>query len=157
MKVLLPVQGLDDGNLIIDFVSRYQWPKETQFEVLHVVGGMRTDEYAGHLDKAAREMVTNISNRLKFLLREAEIRAKVCSGATIHEITDEAMRWQASMIVMGYRICPAVEPSLARSVSRSVSIQAPCPVVTIRPEFVTAFENCDRTVETVDEQVAACR
>ncbi|MBX9691290.1 MAG: universal stress protein [Cyanobacteria bacterium] len=150
MKVLLPVCGLDDGNLIIDFVSRYQWPKETQFEVLHVVGGIGTNE-------SAREMVTNISNRLKFLLREAEIRAKVCSGAAIHEITDEALRWQASMIVMGYRIRPTVEPSLARSVSRSVSIQAPCPVVTIRPEFVTAFENCDRTVETVDERVPAYR
>lgn len=150
MKVLLPVCGLDDGNLIIDFVSRYQWPKETQFEVFHVVGDIGTNE-------SAREMVTNISNRLKFLLREAEIRAKVCSGVIIHEITDEALRWQASMIVMGYRIRPTVEPSLARSVSRSVSIQAPCPVVTIRPEFVTAFENCDRIVEPVDEPVAACR
>jgi len=134
MKVLLPVDGSDDAKLIVDFVSKYRWPSDTQFRVLHVVGSNDTDAAAAQAQQAAEELVAKTGLEVSALVPGARVGSEVRCGSAVFEIIEEAYHWKANMIVMGYRTRPAVKPYLLGTISTGVSTQASCSVIIIRPE-----------------------
>ncbi len=136
MKVLLPVDGMDDAKLIMDFVSKYHWSQQTQFKVLHVIGATNTEDELIAAEEAAGKLLKEICRQVELVLPESEVTSEVRSGSAVYEIVMEAFHWPANMIVMGYRTRDAAKPFLAGSVSSGVSTQASCSVAIIRPEVV---------------------
>jgi nucleotide-binding universal stress UspA family protein len=133
MKVLLPVYGVDDAHLIIDFVVNYRWPPATAFKVIHVLGTSDTDATAQIAEDAAKTLILSVLNKLKEHLTKSEFSSELVHGAAILEIVNAAGSWKADMIVMGYRTIPMKERLLSGSVSNGVVMQAPCSVAIIRP------------------------
>src|SRR5262249_43128463 len=117
MKVLLPIDGSDDAKLIMDFVSKYRWPSDTEFRVFHVVGSNDTDAAAAQAQQAAEALVETLAKEVGALVPNAKVGYRVQCGSAVFEIVNEAYNWKANMIVMGYRTRPAVKPYLLGTVS----------------------------------------
>jgi nucleotide-binding universal stress UspA family protein len=135
---MLPVFGADDAKLILDFVCNYHWPPHAQFKVIHVLGGSDTDTSFAISENDAKELVTRVANRLETFVPDTQVGSEVVYGAAIYEILTAASTWKSDMIVMGYRSRLTVESSMMASVSKAVSVQAPCSVVIIRPPELPA-------------------
>src|SRR6516164_1837430 len=134
MKILLPIDGLDDSKLIMDFVLKYQWPGQVEFRVLHVVGSNDGEAQAKNAEQEAHVLVDQVGKRLKSLISSAKVTAEVRFGSATCEIVDAAIGWGAQMIVMGYRTRPNVKPFFTGSVANGVATVAPCSVAIIRPD-----------------------
>lgn len=134
MKILLPMDGPDDAELILNFVLKYQWPKEVEFKILHVVGSSKNDAEAKRSEEKGRLLVNQVTKRLQTMVKSAAISQEVRFGAAIYEIVDAAMSWDSQMIVMGYRTRAQAKPFLTGSVANGVASVAPCSVAIIRPE-----------------------
>lgn len=134
MKILLPVDGLDDAKLILDFVSKYRWPSAVQFKLLHVVGSNKAESQARKAENQAHILVEQLAKRLKSKIKSAKITVEVRFGSAIYEIVDAAISWNSQMIVMGYRTRPKIKPFFTGSVANGVATVAPCSVAIIRPE-----------------------
>ncbi len=132
MKILLPIYGTEDANLIVDFVSHYLWPPGAEFKVIHVLGSSATDQAALQAEDTANNLVSQVVQRLESL-SNAVFTAEICRGGAILEIVTMASKWHADMIVMGYRTIPTMERLISGSVSNGVVMQAPCSVAVIRP------------------------
>jgi len=158
MKVLLPVDGFDDAKLIMDFVSKYRWPPDTEFRVLHVVGSNDTDAAAAKAQEVAEELVAKIAKEVRALVQETQVSSEVRCGSAVFEIVDEAYHWKANMIVMGYRTRPAVKPYMLGTVSTGVSTQASCSVAIIRPqECESTAYYAGEVLEPAKDESAACQ
>ncbi len=136
MKVLLPVEGSLDAKFIIDFISNYRWLRGTQFRLLHVVSlpGKRSD--AKKAIRQSREMLGELTEKVLRFLPDTSVEDHLKTGSPVAEIVRQARDWEANMIVMGFRTRYTVQEQLAGSVSRGVSLQAPCSVVVIRPPII---------------------
>lgn len=156
MRVLLPVDGVDDTKLIMDFVSKHHWAQGTQFKVLHVIGATNTDDELAAAEQSANKLLKEVSEQIRVLLPQSEVTSEVRSGSAVLEIVTEAFHWPASMIVMGYRTRDAAKPFLAGSVSSGVSTQASCSVAIIRPE-VAKESNHDGSKLEVHDWMASSR
>jgi nucleotide-binding universal stress UspA family protein len=133
MKILLPVFGMADSQLIFDFVRNYHWPSQTVFKLLHVLGSSETDTAVLEAQKKATELLSEISHKLTVLVPESEVSWEIISGAPTYEIIELSLKWKADMIVMGYRTRSDIQGFMAGSVSKGVVMQAPCSVAIIRP------------------------
>jgi nucleotide-binding universal stress UspA family protein len=133
MRVLLPVSDNFDAKLIIDFVCNYRWLKGTEFNIFHVIGGSDNEEHEQTMEEDARQLVERVTKKLQAMVPYCRASSAVICGTPIYEILQRAQEWQANMIVMGYRAERIAHPFLAGSVSRAVTLQAPCSVAVIRP------------------------
>jgi nucleotide-binding universal stress UspA family protein len=133
MKVLLPIDSPADAQLVIGFVCKYQWPKNTEFKVLHILGTSQTDDAAQTAEAEAFSLLCQMTAKVEQELPLAKVVSEVKSGSPILEILSEATKWEAEMIVMGYRSRDNVNPYAMGSVSNGVAVQAPCSVAIIRP------------------------
>jgi nucleotide-binding universal stress UspA family protein len=136
MRILLPVDGAFDAKLIIDFVCNYRWLRGTEFKLLHVVGSSHNEDEVIEQVEKAEGMLDEIAQRITRYLADANVEQEVVTGMPVYEILQKARGWQANMIVMGYRAGISLNQHLAGSVSRGVTLQAPCSVVVIRPPAV---------------------
>jgi nucleotide-binding universal stress UspA family protein len=133
MKILLPIYSMADAPLIVDFVSKYQWPADSSFKVIHVLGKIDTEAEYLEAEADASNLLNDVIARLKLALPLAEMCAEVISGEPTYEIITTASKWKAAMIVLGYRVRTDIQGVLAGSVSKGVAMQAPCSVAIIRP------------------------
>jgi nucleotide-binding universal stress UspA family protein len=133
MKVLLPVSDRFDAKLIIDFVGNYRWLRGTEFHVLHIVGSVEDEGEAKTKDAQASELVEKVTSQLRKLMPNCQVTSAVISGMPIYHILERARTLPANMIVMGCRAERITHPFSAGSVSRAVTLQAPCSVTVIRP------------------------
>jgi nucleotide-binding universal stress UspA family protein len=131
MKVLLPVEGLFDAKFIIDFISNYRWLRGTQFKLLHVTA--ESDTGVTDAELAANAMLDGLIETIQRHLPDSVVEKEVIVGTPIYSIIQQSTDWEANMIVMGFRSGRSVHQYLAGSVSRGVTLQAPCSVVVIRP------------------------
>jgi len=133
MKVLLPVSDSYDSKLILDFAGNYRWLKGTEFRVIHVVGSCESDAEAKEATEKATQLVEAVATKTQAMLAECKVTSEIVIGMPVFEITQAAHDWKANMIVMGYRAERMLHPCIAGSVSRGVTLQAPCSVAVIRP------------------------
>jgi len=134
MKILLPVFGMADSKLIVDFVKNYHWPAQTVFKLVHVLGSSANEAAVLEAQKKAAELLSELSNQLTALVPESEVTSEIISGEPTYEIIELSLKWKADMIVMGYRTRSDIQGFLAGSVSKGVVMQAPCSVAIIRPQ-----------------------
>ena len=134
MKILLPIDGESDAQLVLDFVSKYQWPDKVEFKVLHVVGSCASEREAEEAEKQSDVLLDRFAHRLKSSFPSAEVRAEVRFGSAVYEIVESALEQHSKMIVMGYRTRENIKPFFTGSVANGVASVAPCSVAIIRPE-----------------------
>ena len=149
MKVLLPVDGSFDAKFIIDFISNYRWLRGTEFKVLHVLGESMQESEAQKESEQASELIDQLSGLIHRFVPDSTVEQEIVLGPPIYEIIELARQWGANMIVMGYRSRRSINQHLAGSVSRGVTLEAPCSVVVIRPpeERMKHIVSCCGTVE----------
>ncbi len=133
MRILLRVDGAVDAKFIIYFIWNSCWLRGTEFKLLHVVGSSINENEATKQVEKADGMLDEIAQRINRYLADAKVEREVVVGMPIYEILQIARDWHANMIVMGYRTGISVHQHLAGSVSRGVTLQAPCSGVVIRP------------------------
>ncbi len=134
MKILLPVFGLGDSKLIVDFVKNYHWPEQTVFKLVHVLGSSANEAAVLEAQKNATELLSQLSHQLTVIVPDSEVTSEIISGEPTYEIIELSLKWKADMIVMGYRTRSDIQGFLAGSVSKGVVMQAPCSVAIIRPQ-----------------------
>lgn len=133
MKVLLPVDGIFDAKFIIDFISNYRWLRGTQFKLLHVINVPAQRRDAKKIIRDSQDLLDGLIKKVERHLPESLVEREITAGHPIEEIIRQAQSWEANMIVMGYRTRHASQQQYAGSVSRGVTLSAPCSVVVIRP------------------------
>jgi nucleotide-binding universal stress UspA family protein len=146
MKVLLPIDGSNDADLILDFVSKYHWPDTVKFKVVNVVGPCETKSLAQQAEERAKQVVERVAHRVRMLVCQAPVQTEVRFGSAIYEILDSASSWRPNMIIMGYRTRPAIERCLMGSVATGVALQAPCSVTIIRPKVIESAESKEKAL-----------
>lgn len=134
MKILLPVYGIADSKLIVDFVKNYHWPAQTVFKLVHVLGSNADEAAVLEAQKNAKELLSQLSLQLTVIVPESELSIEILSGEPTYEIIELSLKWKSDMIVMGYRTRSDIQGFLAGSVSKGVVMQAPCSVAIIRPQ-----------------------
>jgi nucleotide-binding universal stress UspA family protein len=133
MKILIPVDGLDDAKLIVDFVANYHWPPGSQFKIVHVLGSSNTEGLAKTAEADSDQVLKQVVAKLRPFLNGHEITCELLRGGAILEIVNASSQWHSDMIVMGYRTRGIMERLISGSVSNAVVMQAPCSVAIIRP------------------------
>lgn len=134
MKILLPIDGDGDAELILDFVSKYQWPSNVEFNVLHVVGSNASENQAKEAEKQSRILLDRIADKLKSSSPSVKVTTEVRFGSAVYEIVESAVELHSQMIIMGYRTRENIKPFFTGSVANGVATVAPCSVAIIRPE-----------------------
>jgi nucleotide-binding universal stress UspA family protein len=150
MKVLLPVEGAFDAKFIIDFISNYRWLRGTQFKLLHIIAESDADETGAVA--ASNDMLDGLMKTIQRHLPESVLEKEVIPGTPIFSIIQQSTDWEANMIVMGFRSGLSIHQYLAGSVSRGVTLQAPCSVVVIRPPSKADTHRDTADVEPVRRQ-----
>ncbi len=131
MRVLLAIEGNEDGKLIADFAMNFCWPPGCKFGIVHVLASSKDDESAEAAYAEAEKLVENFQKLLMQYIPDANWTTMVLSGSPTLELVQLVSSWRADMIVLGYRNRLVMPPST--SVSRAVGLEVPCSVAIIRP------------------------
>lgn len=137
MQVLIAV---DDGifaEKIVDFVSRYTWPEQSKFLVLHVIMPFYR-EWSLPTDKARREasrIVAAAAELVRKAIPGADVEQRIEEGDVKSRILDTARLWTADVVVVGSHSRSKGEVGayyLLGSVATAVVFYAPCSVIVVR-------------------------
>jgi nucleotide-binding universal stress UspA family protein len=151
-KILVAVEDEHFAKEITDFVIHHEWPADVSFRVVHIVEepppiplpASYHELTEAYWDVGTR-LVRESSAKIKNAFPNASVLDQVIEGDPKEEIVRAAEVWGANMIVLGARGRHGFRRFLLGSVTRSVSVHAPCSVMIVRP-FAA--------VEKVDEQAA---
>jgi nucleotide-binding universal stress UspA family protein len=142
-RILLGVDGSDDAAAAVEVVRRWSILHGAQVRVLSVADAdpqwnpWLTGPALREAHLAAR---TNLHERHEALaketaagLRSAGIQAEdaVQDGSPSHRLVEEAVNWDADLVVVGHHGQGGLERLLVGSVARSVLYQAPCSVLVV--------------------------
>ena len=132
-RVLVATDGSRDADVAIATTVHFPWPAQTR---VRAVSARRTRaEYRrsillAALDRGAEQAVEGARRRLS--RRWPEVDTEVLDESPVDGILGEAERFQADVIVVGWRGHGAVRRLLMGSVSRGVVRGAKCPVLVVR-------------------------
>lgn len=134
-KTLIAVSDIESANLADACLARLKSDKdEAMFKVLHVIEPIEaisnwpSEQYRIE----ARELVNEMCVRLQNHFPGAKIESKVTEGYATESIIDEALSWDANLIVVGSHDRKGLVKLWEGSVSCEVVSHAPCSVMVIR-------------------------
>jgi nucleotide-binding universal stress UspA family protein len=145
VKILVPVEDQQFGDLIIDFINKSLWAPETFFRLMHVRNPTHLDQsaqiaYTEMLDKVAssesdkaRSLVSSFAQKIKSVHPKVEVLEDVVVGFPKDEIVKCAETWPAELVIMGSHGRNAIQRLFLGSVSLSVLGTGVCPVLIIPP------------------------
>lgn len=144
MKILLPVDGSEHSNVVVQEVLRRPWPAGTEVEIFSAAQPApeafdpRMATSAVHLEtlekalERARFYVDDAKTTLKHGAPTLTVTTKVAEGSAKDTIVREAEDWGANLIMMGSHGYGAALRFLLGSVSHAVALHAPCSVEIVR-------------------------
>ncbi len=141
MKVLITTDASPLGGAAVRAASKRHWPPGTHFRLVTVVSPMpvfattpETQIEAGKFFASARKSIERATaitaGNLK--RRGRKVSYVVREGAIADEITDEARRWGANLIMVGTHARKPISRFLLGSVAQRVALTAPCSVELVR-------------------------
>ena len=130
---LIATDGSAAAKAAVATAVRFPWPDGSR--AFGVVAKQVRPEYRrsillAALDRTADLVATNAARALSRRWPDAQMR--VVDASPVDAIVKEAMRFQADVIVMGWRGHGVVRRMLTGSVSRGVVRRAPCAVLVVR-------------------------
>jgi nucleotide-binding universal stress UspA family protein len=138
-RVLLPVQGNDDVDAAVHFLSKRPFRTQPEITVLSVLpfheplwpGGLEEgEEHRKEASLAVREFLAGIVQSL--VDQRYPATARPLMGKPTTTILEEAERGAFDLIVMGSRRRKGIKRLLLGSVSHSVVHRSRCPVLILR-------------------------
>lgn len=141
--ILIAVDESSAVPLIVDFVTKHQWSRETEFKILHVIAPIMMDHpmasyplFLESVEKDVRDYAEKLLARVKGAIQptlaDHKIETEVMYGLPAEIIVDEAKRLKAEMIVVGSHGRTGFTRFFLGSVSGAVVSHAPCNVMIIR-------------------------
>jgi len=144
MKVLIAVDGSECSSAAVDSVAARHWPEDPQFRVIMVVEPIYYEyalpgAYLPSLGEAQKEyyaycneLASSKQAQLKKAVGRAEVTTKVLEGLIADTIIDEAIDWDADLIVLGSHGRKGFQKFLLGSVAEKVATHAPCSVEIVK-------------------------
>lgn len=145
MKILVPIEDQQFGDLIIGFINKSLWAPETIFRLMHVRNPTHLDQstqiaYTEMLDKVAatesdkaKALVSGFAQKIKSVHPKVEVLEDVVVGFPKEEIVKCSETWPADLIVMGSHGRNAIQRLFLGSCSLSVLGTGVCPVLIVPP------------------------
>lgn len=139
-RVLIPIEDDLFAEAIEDILSKMVWSDFTIFRVVHVIEpqdkrmAWPIQEYR----KEAEALVSRLANKLREDFKGVLVEEVILEGYAADTIIDDAIIWEADLIVTGAHGRRGVRRFLLGSVANALAASAPCTVLVVRPEFVVA-------------------
>ncbi len=139
MNYLLTTDGSEDSKAAAVFLSCFDLGEGDCVDIVHVIsqpGGFgETYEHYDQLFRVQQELGEKILDETREYFKEtgATVATHLQQGYPYHEILEAAKENNAEIIVIGSRGLMGVESFLLGSVTRKVAINAPMPVLVVKP------------------------
>ncbi|CAN5575470.1 universal stress protein [soil metagenome] len=150
MKVLIAIDDSECSRLAIDAVLKRHWPEGAVFRVVHVVESIVLQygtiapqalelmvDAEQRLKKHGQEFVDVTREKLVSVFGAQSVSGCVLQGNVSSIIVDDAISWQADLIVIGSHGRVGAERMFLGSVAEKVVNRAPCSVDVVKLKAAT--------------------
>ncbi|MGO9613166.1 MAG: universal stress protein [Dissulfurispiraceae bacterium] len=139
MKILLPTDGSSSSETAARFLKRLNLSDSDEITILHVISDDpfqdREDYYNIKIKAISQLIAPKILNSAMNILQSipSKINKVLMHGYPDKCIVDKAVNLNADMIVMGPKRLKGIKSRIVGSVTKSVSIISPKPILVIKP------------------------
>lgn len=143
-KILMPVEDKRYGEAQAAFLSRHEFPEDTELTLMTVIKPLAVQDYgfavpAAYLEaiakedeRIARQLLSEIEATLKNNFPEMKIRKLMEMGSPSNEILRESKDGDYDWIVIGSHGRSGLDRFFLGSVSQAVTNHAHCSVTVVR-------------------------
>jgi len=136
MKIVFATDGSEHSEAAAQFLSRFHFSPHDEIIVLHVVSEIPyDDDYHAQIRHVIKKVAPKILHATQKLLKplRAQLRSLEEEGIPDTTVIQVAEDSGADLIVMGARGLKSIKSFLLGSVTRSVAINSPKPVLVTKP------------------------
>ena len=139
MKLLLPTDGSDYSEGAARFLAELALTRNDEVTVLHVISGVPfaddVESYYASLNEIKQDIAPKILDSTVNILKPlpAKVSMESMEGYPDKSIIEVAETSGADLVVMGARGLKGIKQLIVGSVTRSVAISSPKPVLVIKP------------------------
>jgi nucleotide-binding universal stress UspA family protein len=139
MKILLPTDGSEYSEAAAKFLKRLNLSSQDEIIVLHVISDDplqdNEDYYYSKIREIKQSVAPKILDSATNILKPlpTKIRTVLVNGYPDKSIVETAVSLNTDIIVMGQKRLKGIESHIVGSITKSVSITSPKPVLVIKP------------------------
>jgi nucleotide-binding universal stress UspA family protein len=139
MKILLPTDGSEYSETAAKFLKRLNLSENDEITILHVISEDpfqdKEDYYYARIKEIKKGIAPKILDSSMNILKSvpAKINTSLMNGYPDKCILDAAVNSNADIIVMGPKRLKGIKSRIIGSVTKSVSINSPKPVLVVKP------------------------
>ena len=139
MKILLPTDGSEYSETAAKFLKRLNLSENDEITILHVISEDpfqdKEDYYYARIKEIKQGIAPKILESSMNILKSvpAKINTSLMNGYPDKCILDAAINSNADIIVMGPKRLKDIKSRIIGSVTKSVSINSPKPVLVVKP------------------------
>src|SRR4030042_5743728 len=139
MKILLPTDGSEYSETAAQFLTRLNLSRNDEITILHVISDDpfqdKEDYYYARIKKIKQLIAPKILDSAVNILKStpAKINTELMNGYPDKCIVNAAVEANANIIIMGQKRIKGIRSRIVGSVTKSVSITSPKPVLVVKP------------------------
>jgi len=139
MKILLATDGSESAESAAKFLACLDFSENDQITVFHALNWVPflydKESYFGTLKEIKKEIAPRILNSAIRVLSQshAKLSTAIIDGAPEHTIVDTAIKGDMDIIVTGARGIKGIRSIFVGSVTKSVVVNSPKPVLVTKP------------------------
>ena len=156
-RVLIATDGSPPAQAAVATAVMFPWPSETRARaILASPDWLRAGKVDARAALSRHHEIVSVTTKRALAKRWKNVDTALLDEAPIAAILDEARRFEATLIALGWRGHGTFRRLLAGSVSRAVAAQAHCPVLVVRNapravrRFVVGFDGCPNAERALD-------
>jgi nucleotide-binding universal stress UspA family protein len=146
MKIMLPTDGSEYSETAAKFLKRLNLSENDEITILHVISEDpfqdREDYYYARIKEIKQGIAPKILDSSMNILKSvpARIKTSLMNGYPDKCILDAVVNSSADIIVMGPKRLKGIKSRIIGSVTKSVSINSPKPVLVVKPSQADSSE-----------------
>jgi nucleotide-binding universal stress UspA family protein len=156
-RVLIATDGSPPAQAAVATAVMFPWASETRARaILASPDWLRAGKVDARAALSRHHEIVSVTTKRALAKRWKNVDTTLLDEAPIAAILDEARRFEATLIALGWRGHGTFRRLLAGSVSRAVAAQAHCPVLVVRTapkavrRFVVGFDGCPNAERALD-------
>lgn len=167
MNILVAIDGSASSQTAIEAVLHQTWPDRTELRLLSVLTGLESiwpffDRHAhmhqpedgdleiGEAHSRTEEHLALVEAEISALRPGITVSAEVRRGEIAEEIVNAAVDWQADLIVVGSHGRKGLSRMILGSVSQTVLLTSPIPVIIVKKSQPLGDDGFTRIVVALD-------